>query len=104
MNRPHSSIASIVALERANEYGGDSNNNNKGQFQNCAFLENVSHGQLQALSTVPSDSSALDYNNEGSSSSYVISPPPILEGRGIVKRFWNRPLILPMHSGFHTLL
>ncbi|XP_058786931.1 SWI/SNF complex subunit SWI3C isoform X1 [Vicia villosa] len=97
VNRPHSSVTAIVALERAMELGlGDS----KGQLQNPPFLENVSHGQLQALSTVPSDSLALDQDR--ADSSYVITPPPILEGRGVVKRFGSRVLVLPMHSDWFS--
>ncbi|KAI9113366.1 hypothetical protein K1719_015891 [Acacia pycnantha] len=90
VNRPHASVTAIVALERANESG-----DNKGQLQNSPFLENVSHGQLQALSTVPADSSALDQDRN---SAYVITPPPVLEGRGVVKRFGSRVLVVPMHS------
>ncbi|XP_054797997.1 SWI/SNF complex subunit SWI3C isoform X1 [Prosopis cineraria] len=94
VNRPHASVTAIVALERANESG-----DNKGQLQNSPFLENLSYGQLQTLSTVPADSSALDQDrNEGSNSAYVITPPPLLEGRGIVKRFGSRVLVVPMHS------
>jgi len=92
VNRPHSSVTAIVALERAMELG-----DSKAQLQNPPFLENVSHGQLQALSAVPSDSLALDQDR--AESSYVITPPPILEGRGVVKRFGSRVLVLPMHSG-----
>lgn len=92
VNRPHSSVASIVALERALELG-----DTKGQLQNPPFLENVSHGQLQALSFVPSDSPAFDQDR--ADSSCVITPPPILEGRGVVKRFGSRALVLPKHSG-----
>lgn len=101
VNRPHTSVMAIVALERANESG-----DNKGQLQNLPFLENVSHGQFQALSSVPADSSALDQDrNDGSNSSYVITPPPVLEGRGIVKRFGSRVLlVVPMHSGPYSLL
>ncbi|MBA0765086.1 hypothetical protein Gotri_014344 [Gossypium trilobum] len=29
---------------------------------------------------------------------YVITPPPIMEGRGVVKRFGSRVHVLPMHS------
>lgn len=92
VNRPHSSVTAIVALERAMELG-----DSKGQLQSPPFLENVSHGQLQALSFVPSDSLALDQDRNDSS--YVITPPPILEGSGVVKHFGNRVLVLPMHSG-----
>ncbi|KAI4307245.1 hypothetical protein L6164_030451 [Bauhinia variegata] len=98
VNRPHSSVMAIVALERANESG-----DNKGQLQNPPFLENVSYGQLQALSSVPEDSSSLDQDrNDGSNSAYVITSPPILEGRGVVKRFGNRVLVVPMHSDWFS--
>ena len=103
VNRPHSSVMAIVTLERANEAG-----DNKGQLQNPPFLENVSHGQLQALSSVPADSPYLDQDrNDGGNSAYVITPPSILEGRGVVKRFGSRVLVVPMHSGSsfsHSLL
>lgn len=95
VNRPHSSVTAIVALERAMELG-----DSKAQLQNPPFLENVSHGQLQALSAVPSDSLALDQDR--AESSYVITPPPILEGRGVVKRFGSRVLVLPMHSDWFS--
>ena len=90
VNRPHSSVTAIVALERALESG-----DNKAQSAlDAPILENVSHGQLQALSSVPSDNFALDCD-----SSFVITPPPILEGRGVVKRFGTKVLVVPMHSG-----
>ena len=75
VNLPHSSVTAIVALERALESG-----ENKAPSALAApVLENVSHGQLQALSSVPSDSFAFDGD-----SSFVITSPPILEGRGVV--------------------
>lgn len=92
VNRPHSSVTAIVALERALELG-----DSKGQLPNPPFLENLSHGQLQALSSVPSDN--LVFDQDRADSSYVITPPPILEGRGVVKRFGSKALVLPMHSG-----
>ncbi|CAL0319418.1 unnamed protein product [Lupinus luteus] len=100
VNRPHSSVAAIIALERANDCG----DNNNCQLKNPPVLENVSHGQLQALSTVPADSAALDQDcgGDGSNSSFVITPPPILEGRGVVKRFGNRVLVVPMHSDWFS--
>lgn len=64
------------------------------------MLENVSHGQLQALSAVPADSASLDQDRpDGASSSYVITPPAIMEGRGVVKRYGSRVLVVPMHAG-----
>ncbi|KAE9603939.1 hypothetical protein Lal_00002343 [Lupinus albus] len=100
VNRPHSSVAAIIALERAIEFG----DNNIRQLRNAPVLENVSHGQLQALSTVPADSAAFDQDHcgDGSNSSFVITTPAILEGRGIVKHFGNRVLVVPMHSDWFS--
>ncbi|KAL5192764.1 SWI/SNF complex subunit SWI3C [Glycine soja] len=93
VNRPHSSVTAIVALERALESG-----ENKAPSALAApVLENVSHGQLQALSSVPSDSFAFDGD-----SSFVITPPPILEGRGVVKRYGTKALVVPMHSDWFS--
>ncbi|KAG4920821.1 hypothetical protein JHK86_049634 [Glycine max] len=58
------------------------------------LYRNVSHDQFQAFSYVPSDSFAFD-----SDSSFVITPPPILEGRDIVKCYGTKALVVPMHSG-----
>ncbi|CAJ1974255.1 unnamed protein product [Sphenostylis stenocarpa] len=93
VNRPHSSVTSIVALERALESG----DNKAHSALTAPVLENVSHGQLQALSSVPSDNFAFDGD-----SSFVITPPPILEGRGVVKRFGAKVLVVPMHSDWFS--
>ncbi|KAG5544139.1 hypothetical protein RHGRI_016774 [Rhododendron griersonianum] len=107
VNRPHPSVLGIVALERAIQCGGEG----KGLLNHGAVLENISHGQLQALSAVPADSPALlaagdQERGEGSSSSaaaYVITPPPIMEGRGVVKRFGcNRVHVVPMHGDWFS--
>ncbi|XVE95527.1 hypothetical protein REPUB_Repub02eG0105100 [Reevesia pubescens] len=85
VNRPHGSVMAIVAAERAGLVG-----DGKGHQQVAlAVLENVSHGQLQSVS---SETPAVDPEK------YVISPPPIMEGRGVVKRFGSRVHVLPMHS------
>ncbi|KAL0432225.1 UNVERIFIED_CONTAM: SWI/SNF complex subunit SWI3C [Sesamum latifolium] len=55
VNRPHSSVFQIVEAERA-ERNGDSRGEGQG---GVAVLENISYGQLQALSAVPRDSPAL---------------------------------------------
>jgi SWI/SNF related-matrix-associated actin-dependent regulator of chromatin subfamily C len=68
----------------------------RGAMQNGVVLENVSYGQLQALSAVPPD--CLD-GGDGSSSSYVITPPVIMEGRGVVKRYGGNSVHhVPMHA------
>ncbi|XP_077249771.1 SWITCH/sucrose nonfermenting 3C [Tasmannia lanceolata] len=99
VNRPHSSVLSIVAAER----------NQNPNWKNPFFLENISHGQLQVLSSIPSDSPSLaqqDLNNLDSSSSsfsYVCTPPSIMEGKGVVKRFGNqRVLVVPMHADWFS--
>ncbi|KAA3453575.1 SWI/SNF complex subunit SWI3C-like isoform X1 [Gossypium australe] len=85
VNRPHGSVMAIVAAERAG-LAGDS----KGHQQvTLAVLENVSYGQLQAVST---EAPIVEPEK------YVITPPPIMEGRGVVKRFGSRVHVLPMHS------
>uniref|UniRef100_A0A803NAT4 SWI/SNF complex subunit SWI3C n=1 Tax=Chenopodium quinoa TaxID=63459 RepID=A0A803NAT4_CHEQI len=96
VNRPHSLVLEIAAAEREREI--------KGQGQ-ClgggANLENISYGQLQALSAVPADNPALLGLGSGSGdqeSSVVITPPPIREGRGVVKMFWDRLHVLPFHA------
>jgi SWI/SNF related-matrix-associated actin-dependent regulator of chromatin subfamily C len=89
--RPHASVMAVVAAERAGLIG-----ETRGQGSLPA-LENISFGQLQALSTVPADSLDLE-RSDGSSSAYVISPPPIMDGEGVVKRFGDLVHVLPMHS------
>uniref|UniRef100_A0A803M514 SWIRM domain-containing protein n=1 Tax=Chenopodium quinoa TaxID=63459 RepID=A0A803M514_CHEQI len=94
--KPHSLVLEIAAAEREREIkwqgqclGGDAN------------LENISYGQLQALSAVPADNPALLGLGSGSGdqeSSVVITPPPIREGRGMVKMFWDRLHVLPFHT------
>lgn len=104
VNRPHSSVLAIVALEQAIQNG------DAAKTTNPISLENISYGQLQALSAVPVDSPALaltmatgdqDGGDGGATAAaYVITPPQIMEGRGVVKRFANnRVLLLPMHAG-----
>jgi SWI/SNF related-matrix-associated actin-dependent regulator of chromatin subfamily C len=104
VNRPHSSVMAIVAAERVNQSG---ESGKRAQQLNAALLalENVSYGQLQALSAVPADAPVFDQDRTdgaGSGSSFVITPPQIMEGRGVVKRFGSRVLVVPMHSGTHA--
>lgn len=104
VNRPHSSVLAIVAAQRANHSGASS----RGALQLHAplpSLENVSYGQLQALSAVPADSPVFDQDRmDGAASvpSFVITPPQIMEGRGVVKRFGSRVHVVPMHSDWFS--
>ncbi|KAF6170570.1 hypothetical protein GIB67_031978 [Kingdonia uniflora] len=88
VNRPHSSVLEIVAAERAVQFPHERNQN-----PNLLFLENISHGQFQALSAVPVGAP------DGSSSMYVCTAPAIMEGRGVVKRYGNgHSHAVPMHA------
>ncbi|KAL4596193.1 hypothetical protein ACB092_12G147000 [Castanea dentata] len=96
VNRPHSSVLAIAALERANESGD-------GKGQNSMVFENVSYGQLQALSAVPADCPVFDQDRmDGAAAAYVITPPQIMEGRGVVKRYGTRVHVVPMHSDWFS--
>ncbi|KAI7985690.1 SWI/SNF complex subunit SWI3C [Camellia lanceoleosa] len=98
VNRPHSSVLVIVALEKAIQCEEGKN------LQNDVVLENESHGQLQALSAMPVDSPAsTDDQGSSSTAAYVITPPPVMEGRGVVKRFGaNGVHVVPMHADWFS--
>ncbi|KAJ8762768.1 hypothetical protein K2173_022897 [Erythroxylum novogranatense] len=91
VNRPHASVLSIAALERAN-LAGESG----GTRGPVPELENVSYGQLQALSSMPAE------GGDGGNSAYVVTPPEIMEGKGVIKRFGSRVLVVPMHSDWFS--
>ncbi|GER40320.1 SWI/SNF complex subunit SWI3C [Striga asiatica] len=106
VSRPHSSVFQIVEAERAAQIV-----DNRGQVQSgVALLENISHGQLQALSAVPRDSPALlgpplEESASGSDNgSYVIKPPRIISGSGIIKRIGSagRVHVVPVHSDWFS--
>lgn len=96
VNRPHSSVISAVAMERAGNMGESRGQ----QGQNAVVLENISHGQLQALSAVPADSPAFVEE----CGSYVITPPCIMKGLGVVKKFGSaeRVHVVPMHADWFS--
>lgn len=100
--RPHSSVFRIVESERSARYG-----DSRGQGQSgVPVLENISYGQLQALSAVPRDSPALLWaSSEETASgsgggSYVITPPRITAGCGVTRRLGSagRVHVVPVHS------
>ncbi|EPS59882.1 chromatin remodeling complex subunit, partial [Genlisea aurea] len=100
--RPHSSVFRIVEAERVVNYGSCRGTGQGG----ATALENISYGQLQAHSTVPADSPSLsavaadETANGCGTGSYVITPPSIVAGRGITKRFGSagRVHVMPVHS------
>ncbi|KAJ8563616.1 hypothetical protein K7X08_032068 [Anisodus acutangulus] len=100
VTRPHLSVVNIVAIEKAAQSGESRQNG-------VVLLENVSYGQLQAVSAVPADCHALwsEERGEGSGSgSYVITPPQILPGRGVVKHYGSagRIHVVPMHADWFS--
>lgn len=104
VSRPHSSVFRVVESERAARYG-----DSRGQGQSVVpVLENISYGQLQALSLVPRDNPALvgvpsEETASGSGAgSYVITPPRIVAGSGVTKRLGSagRVHVVPVHSGW----
>ncbi|KAB5568574.1 hypothetical protein DKX38_002367 [Salix brachista] len=100
VNRPHVSVMEIVAAERVNLTGESSN---RGQLP--VNLENVSYGQLQAVSAVTAESVGSDLErSDGGNSGYVVTPPQIMNGKGVVKRFWSRFHVVPMHSDWFSPL
>lgn len=104
VNRPHSSVLAILALERATQRGESTSSSSRGQpHHHGIVLENISYGQLQALSAVPADSPVLTGDDSDGSSAYVITPPPIRKGNGVIKQ-WNPNSIhvLPMHSDWFS--
>ncbi|CAL9186844.1 unnamed protein product [Musa hybrid cultivar] len=94
VNRPHSSVLALVAAERSNAA--------RSWAPPC--LENISHGQLQVLSVVLPDNPSLQQQPDlDNSSSYVCTPPPLMEGKGVVKRFGKEQLLLvPVHSDWFS--
>ncbi|WOL11845.1 hypothetical protein Cni_G20609 [Canna indica] len=94
VNRPHPSVLALVAAERSNS----------ARSWAPPSLENISHGQLQALSAVlPDNPSLLQLPDLDKPSAYVCTPPPLMEGKGMLKRFGKEQLLLvPMHSDWFS--
>jgi SWI/SNF related-matrix-associated actin-dependent regulator of chromatin subfamily C len=94
VGRPHPSVLAVIAAERA--AAGAS-----GALVAPALvptLENISHGQLQVLSAMLRDHPSLS-NDPDKPSTYVCTPPPLMEGCGVHKQFYGKLHIIPRHSG-----
>lgn len=89
VNRPHPSVITLVAAEKFST------------VRSLPLLENISHGQLQALPIVPSDNPLLyPVMDQDKPSAYVCTPPALMEGKGVLKKFLDgRIHRVPMHSG-----
>ncbi|XP_058097465.1 SWI/SNF complex subunit SWI3C homolog isoform X2 [Magnolia sinica] len=103
INRLHPSVLALAAADRAVADG----RSRTPPPHNAFFLENISHGQIQAISLVPSGSPALapaDHDRpDGPAPSYVCTPPAIMEGKGVVKHFGSQcQHVVPMHSDWFS--
>lgn len=95
--RPHSSVLAVIVAEK---WTGDAASRPPVPIS----LENVSHGQLQVLSSVLPDNPLLNSSSEmeklDGPPAYVCTPPALLEGKGDVKRSGKDGLLVqPQHSG-----
>ncbi|XP_042438023.1 SWI/SNF complex subunit SWI3C homolog isoform X2 [Zingiber officinale] len=95
VNRPHTSVLALVAAERSNSAA---------RSWSPPFLENISHGQLQVLSAVLPDNPSLQQPPDlDKPSTYVCTPLPLMEGKGMIKRLdKDQLLIVPMHSDWFS--
>ncbi|KAL9262643.1 SWI/SNF complex subunit SWI3C-like protein [Drosera capensis] len=106
VRRHHSYVMGIVGMERAGENGD--RERQVGLMSsgggNGVVLENVSYGQLQAMSAVPVGMAVWSGDQEsGAGSSCVLKPPGIMEGKGVGKKFGNgRVHVVPMHADWFS--
>lgn len=92
VNRPHPSVIGLVVAEKF------------ATVRSLPLLENLSHGQLQALSSVPGDNSLLNPAvDQDKATAYVCTPPVLMEGKGVEKRFGDGKIhLVPMHSDWFS--
>ncbi|XP_073099674.1 SWI/SNF complex subunit SWI3C homolog isoform X1 [Elaeis guineensis] len=102
VNRPHSSVLDLVAAELSLSSSFSASAGSRPWA--APLLENISHGQLQALSTVlPDNPSLLQPPDLDKPSAYVCTPLPHMEGKGVVK--WlgrEQHMVLPMHADWFS--
>ncbi|TKW07236.1 hypothetical protein SEVIR_7G294800v4 [Setaria viridis] len=93
VGRPHPSVLAVIDAERA-AAGADGA---PAAVATVPFLENISHGQLQVISAMLPDHPSLSYDPD-KPSTYVCTPPPLMEGCGVHKQFYGKLHIVPRHS------
>ncbi|KAK3136247.1 hypothetical protein QOZ80_5BG0430360 [Eleusine coracana subsp. coracana] len=93
VGRPHPSVLAIIAAERAAAGASGAS----AAPASVPVLENISHGQLQVRSAMLRDHPSLS-NDPDKPSTYVSTPPPLMEGRGVPKQFYGKLHIVPRHS------
>ncbi|KAF0894570.1 hypothetical protein E2562_001871 [Oryza meyeriana var. granulata] len=94
VNRPHPSVLAVIAAERS-AHTGD------GSAAASPALENISHGQQQVLSGVLPDHTSLATDPD-KPSTYVCTPPALMEGHGVTKQFQGRLHVVPKHSDWFS--
>ncbi|XP_015697964.1 SWI/SNF complex subunit SWI3C isoform X2 [Oryza brachyantha] len=94
VNRPHPSVLAVIAAERS-ACTGD------GSAAAAPALENISHGQQQVLSGVLPDNASLATDPD-KPSTYVCTPPNLMEGHGVPKQFQGRLHVVPKHSDWFS--
>lgn len=94
VGRPHPSVLAVIAAERA----AASSDGAPATPAPVPVLENISHGQLQVISAMLPDHPSLSYEPD-KPSTYVCTPPPLMEGCGVHKQFYGKLHIVPRHSG-----
>ncbi|KAL6642335.1 hypothetical protein ACP70R_020516 [Stipagrostis hirtigluma subsp. patula] len=93
VGRPHPSVLAVVAAERAAAASDSSDSAGPAP----PALENISHGQFQVRSAMLPDHPSLS-DDPDNPSTYVCTPPPLMEGCGVPKQFYGRLLVVPRHS------
>ncbi|KAK3139454.1 hypothetical protein QOZ80_5AG0383570 [Eleusine coracana subsp. coracana] len=93
VGRPHPSVLAVIAAERAAAGASGAS----AAPASVPVLENISHGQLQVRSAMLRDHPSLS-NDPDKPSTYVSTPPPLMEGRGVPKQFYGKLHIVPRHS------
>ncbi|XP_062204066.1 SWI/SNF complex subunit SWI3C homolog isoform X2 [Phragmites australis] len=93
VGRPHPSVLAVVAAERAAAGASGA----PSTPAPSPALENISHGQLQVRSAMLPDHPSLS-DDPDKPSTYVCTPHPLMEGRGVPKQFYGKLHIVPRHS------
>ncbi|CAD6268210.1 unnamed protein product [Miscanthus lutarioriparius] len=93
VGRPHPSVLAVIAAERA----AASSDGAPATPAPVPVLENISNGQLQVVSAMLPDHPSLSYDPD-KPSTYVCTPPPLMEGCGVHKQFYGKLHIVPRHS------
>ncbi|KAJ0973208.1 hypothetical protein J5N97_021167 [Dioscorea zingiberensis] len=96
VNRPHPSVLALAAADRICQ---------SSRPWTRPVLENISQGQLQALSAVlPDNPSLYPPSDAEKPSAFVCTPPALMDGKGVAKQLPDgRHLLVPMHANWFSL-